>query len=130
VVISPRVGVGDTSRGGSSGFLNSFCGLHVDPFLGSGHLIVSAVPVALGDSVGSVVGDTSVSQAVRRRLGSDGRQNGITGLDLGSSGMRDSGVRSNVLGRLGVVFSGLSIIVRGLVFLGKGLNLGNCVLLA
>lgn len=130
MVISPRVGVGDTSRGGSSGFLNSLGGLHVDPLLGSGHLIVTGVPVALGDSVGSVVGDAGVSQAVRRRLGSDGRKNGITGLDLGSSSMRDSRVGSNVLGWLGVVFSGLSIIVRGLVFLGKGLNLGNYVLLA
>jgi hypothetical protein len=125
VVISPGVGVSNTSRSGSSSLLNSLGRLHINPLLGSGHLIVSGVPVAFGDSVGSVISDTGVGQAVGRRLSSDGRQDSITGLDLGSGSMRNSRVRNNLLRLFGALLNGLSIVVGGLVFLGKGLDLGK-----
>jgi hypothetical protein len=130
VIIRPRVGVGNTSRSGSSSLFHSLSRLHVNPLLGSGHLIVSGVPVALGNSVGSVIGDTGVGQSIGRRLSSDGRKDSVASLDLGSGSMRNSRIRNNFLRLFGALLNGLSIIVGGLVFLCKGLDLGNCILLA
>lgn len=128
MVISPGVGVGNASRSGSSSLLNSLGRLHVNPLLGSGHFIVSGIPVALSDSVGSVIRDTGVGQAVGRRLGSGGRKDGIAGVDLSGSSVRNSRVRNDLLGLFGALLSGLCIVVGGLVFLGKGLDLGDCTL--
>jgi hypothetical protein len=130
VVIGPGVGVGNTSRSGSSSLLNSLGRLHVNPLLGSGHLIVSGVPVAFSDSVGSIISDAGVGQAVGRRLSSGGRKDSITSIDLSSGSMRNSRIRNNVLRLFGVILNRLSIVVGGLVFLSKGLDLGNCALSA
>lgn len=84
--------------------------------------------MALSDSVGSVIRDTGVGQAVGRRLGSGGRKDGIAGVDFSGSSVRNSRVRNDLLGLFGALLSGLCIVVGGLVFLGKGLDLGDCTL--
>jgi hypothetical protein len=119
VIISPRVGVGDTGRSGSSSIgLNSLSRLHINPLLRSGHLVVSGVPVAFSDGVSGVIGHTGVGQTVGGGL-RNGGSNSVASFNLSSGGMCNSWVGNSVLIVLGVNLSGLRIVVGSLVVLGK-----------
>lgn len=129
VIISPRVSVGDTGRSGSGSIgLNSLSRLHINPLLGSRHLVVGGVPVAFSDGVSGVIGHTGVGQTVGRGL-RDRRSGSVSSLNLSGDGMRNSRVGNGVLVVLGVNLGGLCIVVRGFVVPGKGSDLGNCALL-
>jgi hypothetical protein len=129
VIISPRVGVSDTGRSGSSSIgLNSLSRLHINPLLRSGHLVVSGVPVAFSDGVSGVIGHTGVGQTVGGGL-RNRRSSSVSSFNLSSSGMCNSWVGNSVLVVLGVNLGRLRIVVGSLVVPGKGSNLGNCTVL-
>ena len=128
VFISPRLSVGGSSRSRSQACLR-FVGvtrdLDINPLLGHGQLVISAViPMAFSNSVGGLVGDVGVSEAVLGRLSgrSVGKRYSFC-LNLGGSGSGNSRIRGDLLsGLLLGRFSTLSI-QRRLRLLREGLNL-------
>lgn len=133
MVIGPGLSVGDSCGGciqTSLGLCRIARNLNINPLLRHGH-IISAIPVAFGNSVGSVVGHIGVGDAVGSRLSRNlGRRGNVASCNLSSRGVGDGWVGSNILGRLRFASRGVLIVNWSGIVLREYLDLRVCQRLA
>ena len=122
VIVRPGLGIGCSGwcRGQSGLSLSGILWYrHVNPLLGDGRRLVAIIPVALGNCIGSLIGDLNICDSVRSAFNLIvNRRRCVTGINLGSGGMSDSRVCTGLMSR--------SLCLRRLVILCEVLYLSIC----